>query len=67
MEDCTDAVTEPLYYLEMMEPNSDVWKRLEPAGTKDMCEGFCMIAIAPAIKAGCKFRMVPATVTDELH
>ena len=36
---------EPLYFLEMTEPDSEVWKRLEPASTKEKCEIFCMIAI----------------------
>ena len=53
-----------LYFIEMTERNSDVWQRLQPASTKEKCEIFCMIAIAPAVEMGCKFRIVPATPTD---
>ena len=59
-----NTITEKLYYVELAKPGSDVWEKVEPASTKDMCDAFCMIAVGSLIEAGYKVRITSADIID---
>jgi hypothetical protein len=45
-------------WIEMAEPGSDEYKKLEPSRPREECEQFIRFVAAPAVLAGCKFRIV---------
>jgi len=54
-----DDSDKTLFAIEMTEPGSGEWIRLEPPRPKEDCELFLRIGVSPALVAGCRFRIVP--------